>query len=186
MIKLALYLIFIAAVCGSVLAEEDKIETKSSRKIIAKVDRTKEFADLVGGRFRQFSTSTTNCFQLSKEDHQAGRNIAKHSFSPGELKCSIVFEKGATFEESQLCSSDILEYVKVTEAVKDDGTFSYSLKVEKTHSSERDRPDPRIVAIVCDAPRSAIEDPNIMADLQMWNSSLSATQIELLSAPRKK
>jgi hypothetical protein len=166
------YLAFclIAATCGSALAEDEKPEAKPSAKIIAKVDRTKEFAQVVAApKFRDFFPSIRDCFSSSAEDIAAGRNVFKHAFKSGLIRCSIIFKKRASLEESQVCGSDMLEYGKVMEAVRADGTYSYWLKVERAKAWSSGRPNPQIEGIVCDSPRKAIGDSEVMASFTAWN-----------------
>ena len=159
------------AACGSVLAEDEKAEGKPSGKVIAKVDRTKEFADVVTDPpIRQFAAASTNCYNSSAEDIAASRTVFKDAFSPGSLKCDIVFEKGASIRESQLCPTDILVYSGVIEGVKDDGTFAYSLRIERAYAGTRGRPNPKIKAIVCHSKKSAIKDVDTKADFAGWNT----------------
>jgi len=171
---LALFLT--VAACGSALAD-----------ILYKNDRTKEFAVAVGDpNVRQFGSNVGTCYQLQSEDHKAGKSIAKHSFQSGELNCSIVFKKGASLAESQLCDSDLLMYGKVTEAIKRDGTFAYSLQIECAYSLLNNRPHPKVQAIVCDAPRSAIADSDIFTSFVGWNRLPSAEQIKMISDFKNK
>jgi hypothetical protein len=143
-------LFLMVAAFGSLLAEEEKAPgEKPSTTIISKIDRTKEFADVVTDpKVRQFTAKNGICYALKAEDHQAGKHVVKHSFFFGELACSIVFKKGASLKESRLCDSDLLIYNKVTEAVKDDGTFGYALHVESAIAITSGRSHPQIQAIV--------------------------------------
>jgi hypothetical protein len=169
-------LFLLAAATGSAFAE-----------ILEKNDRTKEFEVVIGNpKVRQFSGATGVCYRLHADDHAEGKQIAKHAFQSGDLKCSIVFRKGASLEESQLCYSDLLSYTKVTEAVKGDGTFAYSLQIDCAYSLLKNRPHPKIQAIVCDAPRSAIENADIWGSFLGWNQVPSAEQIKMISDFKNK
>ena len=132
---------------------------------------------------RRFSNSSGNlCYKSSKEDIAAGRNIYKHAFRAGPLKCSIVFREGNTLEESQLCNGDIMVYSEVIEAVKSDGSFAYSLRIDKVYAANKGRPNPNIKAIVCDSAKSAVEDGYTLINFAGWNEIPTQKQLNVAIA----